>query len=62
MSPRVTGAVAARVLAQLRRDPRTLAMIVGVPCLLEALLEQLFAGAARSSSTSGRRCSGCSRS
>jgi ABC-2 type transport system permease protein len=44
VSPRVTGAVAARVLAQLRRDPRTLAMIVGVPCLLEALLEQLFAG------------------
>ncbi len=44
MSLRVTGAVAARVLAQLRRDPRTLAMIVGVPCLLEALLEQLFAG------------------
>ena len=44
MSVRVTGAVAARVLAQLRRDPRTLALIVGVPCLLETLLEQLFTG------------------
>jgi ABC-2 type transport system permease protein len=44
VSPRVTGAVAVRVLAQLRRDPRTLALIVGVPCLLEALLEQLFKG------------------
>jgi ABC-2 type transport system permease protein len=44
VSTRVTFAVAARVLAQLRRDPRTLVLIVGVPCLLETLLEQLFAG------------------
>ena len=42
MSLQVTGAVAARVLAQLRRDPRTLVLILGVPCLLETLLEQLF--------------------
>ncbi len=42
MSARVTGAVARRVLRQLRRDPRTLALIVGVPCLLEFLLQQLF--------------------
>ena len=42
MSWRVTWAVAVRVLAQLRRDPRTIALIVGVPCLLETLLEQLF--------------------
>ncbi len=41
---RVTGAVAVRVLAQLRRDPRTIALIVGVPCLLETLLKELFAG------------------
>ncbi len=40
---RVTGAVAVRVLAQLRRDPRTIALIVGVPCLLETLLKELFA-------------------
>ena len=44
MSLRVTGAVAVRVLVQLRRDPRTLVLIVGVPCLLEALLRELFAG------------------
>ena len=46
MSLRVTLAVAARVLAQLRRDPRTIALIVGVPCLLEALLKELFRGGA----------------
>jgi ABC-2 type transport system permease protein len=39
-----TLAVAARVLAQLRRDPRTLVLIVGVPCLLEWLLRELFRG------------------
>ena len=43
MSGRVTAAVAARVLAQLRRDRRTLVLIVGVPCLLETLLKELFA-------------------
>lgn len=43
MTPRVTLAVAARVLAQLRRDPRTLALIVAVPCVLETLLKELFA-------------------
>jgi ABC-2 type transport system permease protein len=42
VSLRVTSAVAWRVLAQLRRDPRTLALIIGVPCLLEALLKALF--------------------
>ena len=39
-----TFAVAARVLSQLRRDPRTLALIVGVPMLLETLLRELFVG------------------
>jgi ABC-2 type transport system permease protein len=38
----VTGSVALRVLEQLRRDPRTIALILGVPCLLELLLQQLF--------------------
>ena len=33
-----------RVLAQLRRDPRTIALIVAVPCVLETLLQQLFRG------------------
>ena len=44
MSARVTFAVAARVLSQLRRDPRTLVLIIAVPCLLETLLQQLFRG------------------
>jgi len=44
VSLRVTAAVAARVLTQLRRDPRTLALVIGVPCLLETLLKELFAG------------------
>ena len=44
MSIRVTRAVAARVLTQLRRDPRTIALIIGVPCLLQTLLKELFAG------------------
>ena len=42
MSPRVTAAVARRVLEQLRRDPRTIALIIAVPCVLEFLLQQLF--------------------
>jgi len=41
---RVTVAVTLRVLAQLRRDLRTVVLIVGVPCLLEALLKELFRG------------------
>ncbi len=44
MSLRVTFAVAARVLSQLRRDPRTIVLIIAVPCLLETLLQQLFRG------------------
>ena len=42
MSLRVTGATAARVLAQLRRDPRTLALLLLVPCVLVTLLKYLF--------------------
>jgi len=42
MSPRVTLAVARRVLQQLRRDPRTLLLVLVVPCVLEVLLQQLF--------------------
>jgi ABC-2 type transport system permease protein len=44
VSARVAGAVALRVLAQLRRDPRTVVLIVVVPCVLEALLKELFSG------------------
>ena len=38
MSPRRTLATAARVLAQLRADPRTVALLLVVPCLLMGLL------------------------
>jgi ABC-2 type transport system permease protein len=39
-------ATAFRVLTQLRRDPRTIMLIVGVPCLLEFLLKEIFSGRA----------------
>jgi ABC-2 type transport system permease protein len=44
VSARVTLAVTLRVLSQLRRDPRTIALIVVVPCVLETLLKELFSG------------------
>ena len=43
MSPRITGATASRVLRQLRRDPRTIALLLLVPCVLVILLHELFA-------------------
>jgi ABC-2 type transport system permease protein len=42
MSARRTTATALRVLAQLRRDPRTLAMVLVVPLLLMLLLRYAF--------------------
>ncbi len=42
MTPRVTLAVASRVLAQLRRDHRTVAMLLVVPCVLITLLWWMF--------------------
>jgi ABC-2 type transport system permease protein len=44
MSARITVAVAARVLVQLRRDRRTLAMLVVLPCLVLTLLWWMFDG------------------
>jgi ABC-2 type transport system permease protein len=41
-SPRVTGAVTLRVLTQLRRDHRTLAMLLVLPCALMSLLWWMF--------------------
>ncbi len=38
----ITWAVTRRVLTQLRRDPRTMAMLLAVPCLLLALLKWMF--------------------
>ena len=42
MSAQVALAVALRVLGQLRHDPRTLALALVVPCMLELILQQLF--------------------
>ncbi len=42
MSPRVAGATAVRVLAQLRRDPRTIVLLLAVPPLLLTLLKYAF--------------------
>ena len=44
MTARVTFATAARVLAQLRRDPRTLALLLVVPCVLLTILRYAFDG------------------
>ena len=44
MNPRITGAIAARVLIQLRRDRRTLAMLLALPCLILTLLWWMFHG------------------
>ena len=44
MSPRVTGATAMRVLLQLRHDPRTIGLLIVVPCVLLALLKGMFSG------------------
>jgi ABC-2 type transport system permease protein len=41
---RATTATAARVLAQLRRDPRTVALLVAVPTVLVVILHEVFAG------------------
>ncbi len=38
-----TWATTLRVLAQLRRDPRTIALLLVVPCVLVILIDQLFA-------------------
>ena len=42
MSARRTGATALRVLAQLRHDPRTIALLLAVPCVLQVLVHELF--------------------
>ena len=44
MRPRVTWAVTVRVLTQLRRDRRTLAMLIVLPCAVLALLRWMFTG------------------
>ena len=44
MSARVTLATAERVLWQIRRDPRTIALLIVVPCLLLVLMRFVFDG------------------
>ena len=44
MNPRAALATSLRVLSQLRHDPRTVALIVGVPCVLVTLLKYVFEG------------------
>jgi len=44
VTARSVAATAARVLAQLRRDPRTIALLLAVPCVLLLLLHELFTG------------------
>jgi len=45
VNPRIVAATVRRVLAQLRRDRRTLALLIVVPCLLMTLLRLVYAGA-----------------
>lgn len=42
MSPRITSATARRVLTQLRRDPRTIVLLLAIPPLLLTLLKYIF--------------------
>jgi len=42
MSPRLTVATAGRVLRQLRHDPRTLGLLLVVPCVLMGLLAWIY--------------------
>ena len=42
MSVRIAGATARRVLTQLRRDPRTVVLLLGVPPLLLTVLKYAF--------------------
>lgn len=46
MNPRLTLACAGRVLAQLRHDRRTIALVVVLPCVLLGLLAWIFTGTA----------------
>jgi ABC-2 type transport system permease protein len=44
MTPRITAAVAERVLRQLRRDPRTVGLLIVVPVVLMVILRYAFDG------------------
>ena len=53
MTTRITMAVAVRVLTQLRRDRRTLAMLLVLPCLILTLLWWMFSGSSLGFSSLG---------
>ncbi len=61
MTPRITAATARARARQLRRDPRTLALIVVVPCVLIALLKCVLRGQPGTFDRSVGRWSACSR-
>jgi ABC-2 type transport system permease protein len=44
MTIRITAATAKRVLLQLRHDPRTIALLLVVPCVLVTLIKYVFSG------------------
>jgi ABC-2 type transport system permease protein len=47
VTARRTRATAVRVLRQLRHDPRTVALLLAVPCVLQVLVHELFRGSPR---------------
>ncbi|AKN72885.1 antibiotic ABC transporter permease [Streptomyces sp. PBH53] len=53
LSPARTAATAARVLRQLRHDPRTIALLILVPCLMLLLLRYVFDASPRTFDTIG---------
>lgn len=56
-----TTATAARVLRQLRHDPRTIAMMILIPCVMLLLLRYVFDGSPRTFDSIGASSSGSSR-
>ena len=62
MNARCTLATAGRVLRQLRHDPRTLALLLVVPCVLSRLLAWVYDGTPTLRPRSAPRCSASSRS
>ncbi len=44
MSPRLTRATVGRVMQQIRNDPRTVGLLIGLPCVLIGLIAWMFSG------------------
>lgn len=56
-----TTATATRVLRQLRHDPRTIALMILIPCLMLVLLRYVFDGSPHTFDSIGASSSGSSR-